>query len=45
MTIVSPSWRTEWGPSATAYATLGSPMIWALPNREVTFTDLVSGPA
>src|SRR4029077_17052777 len=42
MYIVSPSCRAECGPSATAKATEGSPMISALPNRVVTSTCLTA---
>src|ERR1700694_4653858 len=38
MTMVSPSWRARCGPSATANATFGSPMISVWPNREMTRT-------
>src|SRR5260370_12588122 len=41
MLMVSPSCRTRWGPSATAYATLGSPTISALPIALVTRTRRV----
>src|SRR5437899_323800 len=37
-TIVSPSWWARWGPSATAVATVGSPMISVLPKRDMTLT-------
>src|SRR5690242_1746116 len=43
MTMVSPSCLALCGPSATAVAMLGSPMISAFPNREVTLTRLTEG--
>src|SRR5690348_15015933 len=43
MTIVSQSCLALFGSSATAVAMLGSPMISAFPNRDVTLTRLTEG--
>ena len=43
ITIVLPSRRTRWGPSATAVATVGSATTSALPNWETTLTEAAFG--